>query len=175
MARYKKTAACPNCCPDGKSDFEAVDSSPTEIILDFVSDYDGREYTKLQDIPVDEPQPCWECTNCGMRLKRRIQERPTEHSPLTSSQLYAITAIQQYKIRDDENREIKSLRIENHGSFVSVAITVGMPNDRGTMAALYCRDRGHFFVGRRGKIRAMNGKATKAQKAKYPLIYGWES
>lgn len=173
MARHKKTAACPNCCPDGGADFDAVYSRPDRIVLDFVSDYNGREYTKLEQIDPDaEDIPCWECQNCGMHIARRVRSRPDEHSPLTRSQLRAITEIQQCKLH--RGYEVKMLNIAQCGSFVSVAIQVGINGDEGTMASILCREYGHFFVGRRGKITAKRGDAPKTKLAQYPLIYGWD-
>lgn len=74
-------------------------------------------------------------------------------------------------------REVKRLEVsELRGGVVSLVIEAGMPDDDGTAARLLCRDYGHFFIGRRGGIRAASAPPGKRASArKYPLIYGWRS
>lgn len=141
-----KVAHCEKCCPDGGA------------ILSATFDMDGK--------------PVWKCQNCYNETKRITQRRPDESSPLTPSQLREITRIQQYHLR--MGKVVKELRVTNLGHCVSVVAIVGSENDEGTMAAVLCRYRGHFFVGRSGKVEAVD-PSDKAKAKKYPLIYGWRS
>jgi hypothetical protein len=146
--------ACPNCCPDG-----------------------GAIFARTWD---DDMRPVWECQNCWYQKPRRVSKRPSANSPLTPSQVKAITQIQQYKLRGEisksfgrEYMEVKQFSVQNLGHVVSVVVEVGNKGDEGTMGAIYCRSRGHFFVGRNGKI-SIAGKEGRKQN-RYPLIYGWRS
>lgn len=89
-----------------------------------------------------------------------------ESRPLTQVQIDLITHIQMMHV--DDGHEVKRLSVTNLGRVVSVVVVVGMKNDEGTMAAVLCRKRGHFFIGRRGGIKAVDpsGHATKAQAKK---------
>ncbi len=152
----KKTGKCPNCCPEGGAIFESGMA------------YDDNE---------PDPVPVWRCNNCFHEIRRVIRKRLEGSSPLTQSQLDAITRIQQDRLLGQgTGYEVKEFRLTNLGRCVSVVVTVGRKGDEGTMAAVLCRYRGHFFVGRRGGIEAVSpseGNASKAQQ--YPLIYGWRS
>jgi hypothetical protein len=151
MTKTTKHAACSNCMPEGGA------------ILIATFDYDEHERT-----------PVWECNNCGEQIARRTQRRPDESTPLTQSQLDAITEIQRCKTHD-QGRVIKSLKVKNGGRSVYVSITVGSINDEGTMLAIIGRDRGHFAIGRGGKIEVLGTRddVTNSNLKKYPLIYGW--
>ena len=48
--------------------------------------------------------------------------------------------------------EFKVWEVEDCGSFVSLVLETGMKEDEGTMAAIFCRDRAHLFVGPGGGI-----------------------
>lgn len=52
-----------------------------------------------------------------------------------------------------DDMEFKEWEVEEFESFVSVVVETGHKNDEGTMAAIFCRDRAHLFVGKRGGIR----------------------
>jgi hypothetical protein len=148
MKKSHKIAKCSNCCPTG-----------------------GAYLTATFD---DDMEPCWRCNNCGQETPRKVQKPPDEHSPLTPSQIRAITMIQQHKLHDKSRYEVKRLQIQQYGHFVSVVCEVGVKGDEGTMAALLCRDYGHFIVSRNGAIKATDNKTTTKEKLKkYPLIFGW--
>lgn len=118
--------------------------------------------------------PVWYCNLCNHQTPRKVQKRKTENSLLTASQLRAITQIQQYKLR--EGYEVKRFGVTQLGFNVSVVCEVGRKGDEGTLSAILCRYRGHFFVGTRGAIKAVDAKDENKDKAKkYPLIYGWRS
>ena len=48
--------------------------------------------------------------------------------------------------------EIKKWQLEEFETFVSVIVVVGMKGDEGTMAEIFCRERAHLFIGKRGGI-----------------------
>lgn len=48
--------------------------------------------------------------------------------------------------------EIKRFEVEDCGSFISVIVEVGGKNDEGTMAAIFCREDAHIFIGKRGAM-----------------------
>ncbi len=96
---------------------------------------------------------------------------------MTSQQLRAITAIQQWKLRDNCHNEVKRFRLSEIGKKVLVQVCVGLTGDEGTAAAILCRERGAFLVGPRGGIQALDSHAgtPKTKLSKYPVIYGWRS
>lgn len=54
--------------------------------------------------------------------------------------------------KDKTAYEFKEFEARDYDSFVSLSFVVGMKGDEGTMAAVLCRDRCHFFIGKRGGI-----------------------
>lgn len=48
--------------------------------------------------------------------------------------------------------EVKELSVNEFYGEASVSLTVGMPNDEGTMAYYYCRDHYVFYVGKKGGV-----------------------
>ena len=75
-----------------------------------------------------------------------------------------------------DNYEIKDFRVEEFEHFVSVYASIGLKDDEGTMAAIYCRETIHIFIGKRGGITyPMWNKKKKKQYTKtlkYPeLLY----
>ena len=48
--------------------------------------------------------------------------------------------------------EVKIEEVQDCGHFVSFVIEVGMFDDEGTMAEIICRNRRHFFIGKRGGV-----------------------
>lgn len=48
--------------------------------------------------------------------------------------------------------EFKEFDVEENEYFVSVVAEVGLIGDEGTFAAVFCRDRVHLFVGKRGGV-----------------------
>ena len=59
---------------------------------------------------------------------------------------------------EDTKYEFKKFEVEEFTWAVSVVTEFGMVDDEGTMAAHLCRDYRHFFIGKRGGIKLMNGK-----------------
>lgn len=66
-----------------------------------------------------------------------------------------------------ENKEIKTKDIEElEGGIVSVVIEVGRIGDEGTLAAVFCRQSAHIFIGPRGGCSTY----TRSRKDKGKLI-----
>lgn len=57
--------------------------------------------------------------------------------------------------------EIKQFDINDCKYFVSVVVEVGMKDDEGTLAEVFCRDRAQLFIGPRGGIRYPVSKKMK--------------
>lgn len=51
-----------------------------------------------------------------------------------------------------EDYEVKQFEVSEFKYFVSVYAVVGMKNDNGTLASVYCRDTIHVFIGKKGGI-----------------------
>ena len=51
-----------------------------------------------------------------------------------------------------KNYEIKQWEVEEYETFVSLVVEVGMIGDENTYASIYCRDRLHVFIGKRGGV-----------------------
>lgn len=67
---------------------------------------------------------------------------------------------------DKDRYEVKKFEVnpispEQKRSIYSVVIEVGLKGDEGTTASIYCRNRNHFFIGRRGKIEVVKEKHRK--------------
>ena len=81
---------------------------------------------------------------------------------MTNSQVEAL-----YKIRGlvdkeiTDKKEIKVWEIDENKYFVSLVVEYGLKNDEGTMAELYCRDRAHLFIGKRGGVTYPVSKKLK--------------
>lgn len=67
--------------------------------------------------------------------------------------------------------EFKKFEVEENEYFVSLVFEVGAIGDEGTLAAVFCRDYGHVWIGKRGGItypvnskRAKNGFVRKPFK-----------
>ena len=70
---------------------------------------------------------------------------------------------------DKDNYEIKEFKCEpfesqDKKSKWSVVIEVGMKNDEGTAAAIICRDRRHFFIGKNGGVEVLYSPTKKSNK-----------
>jgi hypothetical protein len=63
--------------------------------------------------------------------------------------------------------EVKFSNIEDKKYFISFVIETGMPNDEGTAASLICRDRRHFFIGKRGGIKLVSVSQSMKTKDFY--------
>lgn len=49
-----------------------------------------------------------------------------------------------------ETKEVKEKSIEDLGHCISMVIEVGEIGDEGTLAAVFCRQRAHIFIGKKG-------------------------
>ena len=72
---------------------------------------------------------------------------------MTKSQEKALARIREsVEAWGDGRYEIKRWEVEDHGSFLSLVVQTGMPDDEGTAAEMFARDRAHIFIGPRGGI-----------------------
>lgn len=60
-----------------------------------------------------------------------------------------------------EKYEIKEWRLIENEYFISVIVEVGLKGDEGTLAEVFCRDRAHLFIGKRGGITYPVSKKMK--------------
>ena len=60
--------------------------------------------------------------------------------------------------------EIKEYKITDCETFLSVVLEVGMIGDEGTMAQIFCRDRVHLFIGKKGGITYPTSKRRKTKR-----------
>ena len=51
-----------------------------------------------------------------------------------------------------KNYEFKQWEIEEYDTFISLIVEVGMIGDENTYASIYCRDRLHVFIGKKGGV-----------------------
>lgn len=63
--------------------------------------------------------------------------------------------------------EIKKFDIHENEYFVAVVVEVGMKDDEGTMAQIYCRDHAQLFIGPRGGITYPVSKQMASGKYKH--------
>ena len=63
--------------------------------------------------------------------------------------------------------EVKQFDVEENEYFVSVYAVIGSPNDEGTLAAVFCRDRVHVFIGKRGGMTIPVNKRLKNGKFRH--------
>lgn len=75
----------------------------------------------------------------------------TTYSNITRKQARVIDGIIDYTTLHG-HYEVKELNVEEFYGDVSVRLTVGMPNDEGTMAEYICRDSYLFWVGKKGGV-----------------------
>lgn len=106
---------------------------------------------------------------------------------LTPSQKRALVRIRSRALDRASNgglsdAEIKRFEVKDMtGHRIAVLIEAGHVGDENDLRSVFCRTRGHFFVGSHGGIeiaavgysRDYEGKRTKARKR--PLIWGFSS
>ena len=74
---------------------------------------------------------------------------------MTKSQERAVAQIRRLAERNllnPETYEFKEWEVKENEYFVSVYVVTGMKGDEGTFGEVFCRDRAHLFVGKRGGI-----------------------
>jgi hypothetical protein len=137
----RKTAACPNCCPNGGAYFDA-----------------SWDYTEA-----GAAVPIWECANCFHKLPRRTPKPHRERQ--TPAQNRMVAALRR-RIEErhcngrPETHEFKKFEATlcEHTGYVYVISEYGMIGDEGTMASLLCRDYRHIVIGRSGGLTLLNPK-----------------
>ena len=63
--------------------------------------------------------------------------------------------------RNADKYEIKTFEVEENKYSVSVYVVVGLKEDEGTLAEVFCRDTALLFIGPRGGIRYPVSKQMK--------------
>ena len=75
---------------------------------------------------------------------------------MTNSQRNKINMIRKQAVNlhgdFSKNYEFKQWEIEEYETFVSLVVEVGMIGDENTYASIYCRDRLHVFIGKKGGV-----------------------
>jgi hypothetical protein len=73
--------------------------------------------------------------------------------------------------------ELKEFDVNENEYFVSVVFEVGGKNDEGTLASIFCRERGQVFIGPRGGItysvfsKKLKKTVEKPMKSLYSVYY----
>lgn len=65
-----------------------------------------------------------------------------------------------------DSYEIKRFDVDDNGFSVSVFIEAGMKNDEGTWGSILTRDRAMFFIGKKGRLRHIDGKTNNLKQTK---------
>jgi len=86
-----------------------------------------------------------------------------EKEVITESQRKALAKLRERILNYLPGKVWKEWSVEFVGKSIAVWAVVGRPNDEGTYAELYCRDKWYIFIGPRGGLRAY-GKGKKAVK-----------
>jgi hypothetical protein len=86
---------------------------------------------------------------------------------MTKSQSKALGRIKDALARLYPRHEIKHWSVTSAGRSLSVVAETGLPDDEGTCASLFCRNRLHVFVGPRGGLSAFNGRWVRGWRALY--------
>ena len=78
-----------------------------------------------------------------------------------------------YAFQKDSPHEIKyeKTTMEKGWRFVSYVLEIGLVGDEGTYAALFARDRRHFFIGPRGGVKLVNAKHTSKANGFWNAIH----
>lgn len=71
-----------------------------------------------------------------------------------------------YDLAYEDEYEWKRFKVEPIGRTLSVVIELGRIGDEGTAASVFCRTRGHAFVGPRGGITYYERSGTR-RRARY--------
>jgi len=73
--------------------------------------------------------------------------------------------------RNDERYEIKEFSVEetDYGTVIVYSVA-GLKNDEGTMAAIFCRNIRHIFIGKRGGLKSSK---WDSEKKKSINLQGW--
>lgn len=82
---------------------------------------------------------------------------------MTNAQIKAVEKIKRLTENElySDRYEIKTFEVKESEYSVSVYVVYGLKDDEGTMAEVYCRDRAHLFVGKRGGITYYMTKKLK--------------
>lgn len=72
---------------------------------------------------------------------------------------------------NDPKYEFKEFTVEetDYGTVIVYSVT-GLKNDEGTMAAIFCRNKRHIFIGKRGGLKSSKWDSKKKKSIK---LQGW--
>lgn len=68
-----------------------------------------------------------------------------------------------------DSYEVKSLTIRDSYGDAYIDVEIGVKNDDGTMAEIFCRDFYLFFIGKRGGIYQFNKGYSKVYRKYYEV------
>lgn len=68
-----------------------------------------------------------------------------------------------------DSYEVKSLNIRDSYGDAYIDVEIGVKNDDGTMAEIFCRNYYLFFIGKRGGIYQFNSKYSKVYRKYYEV------
>ena len=97
---------------------------------------------------------------------------------MNATQEKTIEAIKEAMLKKESlgglaNVEVKYSHVEDAKSFTSFVLEVGRVGDEGTMAEVFCRDRRHFFVGKKGGVSLVSvDKSGKLKTFGYKKLTG---
>jgi hypothetical protein len=72
---------------------------------------------------------------------------------------------------NDPRYEFKEFSVEetDYGTVIVYSVT-GLKNDEGTMAAIFCRNKRHIFIGKRGGLKSSKWDSKKNKSIN---LQGW--
>ncbi len=117
--------------------------------------------------------PVWRCENCGHVRERKVQRsasKATAPSPAQRAEAdrFMARALHHLCPAGAENGlpheckyEVKKHEEKFERGQLSVSFEVGMKNDEGTAAAVFCRDHYLWFFGRHGGARSYDSKKQR--------------
>lgn len=89
---------------------------------------------------------------------------------ITSKQQSQIDFLRNH-LRSEGRYEVKYENIDDsYPRFVSFSCEVGLPNDEGTMASIFARDRIQIFIGRSGGLSTVNAEG-KVVRGNWLKVY----
>lgn len=112
--------------------------------------------------------PVWQCTNCSHRRPRKVTKRGEGVTPAqrAAADRFMFRALHwacpdtapghacRYEVKKHEEKM-------QHGR-LSVVFEVGLKNDDGTAASIFCRDHYMWFFGRKGGVSAYDSKLERS-------------
>ena len=119
----------------------------------------------------------WKCYNCGKLTPVRTRKANVQENGMTPAQEKAIAMLREQMVRayGHTDYEYKKWEVKPQDGFVSLLAEVGMKGDEGTMAAVYCRECRHVFIGLKGGLTLANAKDPTESKGLHNVLYAARS